>query len=73
MNIDNIRLHQIKDGLAVIWFFLLGCFLLRYRIFKIEIMIGILMFAIILDLIFALSNIGSIRLVELLPHGLLSK
>ena len=63
----------IQDAGAVIWFFLLGCFLLRYRIFKIEIMIGILMFAIILDLIFALSYIGSIRLVELLPHGLLSK
>lgn len=72
MDVSNIRLYQIKDGLAVIWFFCLGCFLLRHRIFKVNTVICLLAFALILDFVFAFSHIGSIRLVDLLPHGLLS-
>ena len=65
-SIYHWRLHQIKDGLAIVWFIII-IYILRHPNFRPAVQILIILFSIAaLDGIFAFSNIGCLTLGDIL-------
>ena len=66
MNLYKLRLHQIKDGLAIVWFVII-IYILQHPNFRpaVRILIILFSFALVFDIIFAFSNIGCLTLEDL--------